>query len=85
MNDAETVAKGHRASIELRETEDAFNQLRGKILEEIVKTSPSQPDKVLKLHLSVQNLEAVRKALLLMVQNGEYAEQALAQAGLTRA
>lgn len=85
MNDAETAARGRRAASELRETEDAFQLLRSRLLEEIAATSPSQPEKILKLHQSVQVLSGVREALMLMVRNGEVADMALAQSGLSRA
>lgn len=85
MNDAETAAKGRRAASELRETEEAFATLRQRLLDEIAATSPGQPDKVLKLHMSVQNLTAVKTALMLMVQAGQVADAAMAQSGLNRA
>ena len=84
MNDADAAAKGHRARAELDQTREAFDKLKDALVRELVGTSPSQPDKVLKLHLAIQNLTGVRQALLDMVQNGQVAEAAMAAAGLTR-
>lgn len=85
MNDEETAAKGRRARAEYRETEGAFAKLRKAALDELVKTSPENTAKILKLHMTAQTLSAVQEALMRVVQAGEYAEQALAQAGLNRA
>ncbi len=84
MSDLDTAAKGRRAGIELRETEEAFDRLRAAMLNEIAATSPENERKILKLHAAVQTLGAVRSALIGMVQNGQIAEQALAQNGLNR-
>jgi hypothetical protein len=84
MSEAAAVARGQRARAELEETAAAFDRVREAILEELAQTSPGQPDKVLKLHLAVQNLAAVRQALFRVAENGELARHAIAAAGLTR-
>lgn len=84
MSDAAAAARGQRAETELAETAAAFDRVREAILEELAQTSPGQPEKVLKLHLAVQNLAAVRQALFQVVENGQLARHAIATAGLTR-
>jgi hypothetical protein len=84
MDDHEALARSHRAEAELTETSSAFDAVRDAILRELTNTSPAQPEKVLKLHLAVQNLEAVRQVLMNVVAGGAIAREALAVAGLTR-
>ncbi len=84
MTDEQAVAKGHRAANEYAETNEAFDQVKAAILKTMVETSPGQPDKILKLHTAAQNLEAVRQALMGVIQSGQMAEHAIALAGLTR-
>ena len=84
MSDAIRVARGHAAERELTETEAAFDAVRDAILREMVSTSPAHPDKVLKLHLAVQNLDAVKTALRGVIEDGQVAAHAIAAAGLTR-
>ena len=84
MTDEQAVAKGHRAANEYAETNEAFDQVKAAILKTMVETSPAQPDKILKLHTAAQNLEAVRQALMGVIQSGQMAEHAIALAGLTR-
>jgi uncharacterized membrane protein len=84
------IERGRRAAGELAETEAAFEAVKAAILKTLVAASPAQPEKILKLHLAVQNLEAVRQALAKTVAAGEVAafaqaaEAAIAEAGLTR-
>lgn len=84
MTDEQTAAKGHRAANEYAETHEAFDAVKAAILKALVETSPGQPEKILKLHTAAQNVEAVRKALMGVIQSGQMAEHAIAQAGLTR-
>lgn len=83
MNDEAVAAKGARAERELNETREAFEAVRQAIIEELIGTSPANADKVLKLHLAIQNLTAVQKALINVVTSGQIAKHALSQAGLT--
>lgn len=78
------AARGHRAFHELEEVSAAFERVRGAILAELAQTPVSQPEKVLKLHMAVSNLTAVREAMQHVIDNGEVARAAIAQAGLTR-
>ncbi len=84
------VARGVRAGHELQETEAAFAAVRQALLEALARTPVGADAKVLKLHTSLQNLAAVREALLKTVAAGEHAgyaraaEDAIAEAGLTR-
>jgi hypothetical protein len=84
MTDEEAAAKGYRAEREYAETEEAFEAVRKAILDELVGTTITHTDKILKLHAAAQNLDAVKKALMDVVQNGQIARVALAQTGLTR-
>ena len=84
MNDAERAARGRRAADELAETEAAFASVEAAILAELTRTSITQPEKVLKLHAAIQNLAAVKQALVSVVTDGQLAEHAIAIAGLTR-
>lgn len=83
-DDHERIAKGQRASRELEMTSEAFAKVRAAILNELAATSPSNPDKILKLHMAAQNLDAVKSALLGVAQDGQIAEHAIAASGLTR-
>lgn len=84
------IARGARAASELTETEAAFDAVRGAILKTLAETPVGSDAKVLKLHMSVQNLTAVREALMRVVDAGAHAnyareaEDAIAVAGLTR-
>lgn len=86
MTDVDRIAanRGQQAQREWAEVEAAFDRVREAILNNLAETSPAMPDKVLKLHMSVQNLTAVRQAVFDVINNGAYAQQALASAGLTR-
>lgn len=84
MTDEERVQKGNQAANELRMTGEAFDKVRDAILAELVQTSPGQPEKVLALHRAVQNLTAVKTALIGVVNDGLMARDAIAKAGLTR-
>lgn len=84
MSDHEAVARGQRAMNELEEVGAAFERVRDAILAEMAQTPVSQPEKVLKLHMAVQNLAAVKQALREVIDNGEVARTAIAIAGLTR-
>lgn len=91
-NHHEDAERGRVAEFEYRETERAFGAVRAAILNAIAATPPMHADKILKLHMSVQNLAAVRQALLKTLQAGQVAEaalkfeaeQAIAAEGLTR-
>jgi hypothetical protein len=80
--DDERAAKGRRAQQQYRELEQAFDKTAQAIVTRLAQTPPEKPETVLKLHLALQNLAAVRKALMEMAQDGAIAEVALARAGL---
>lgn len=90
MSHAESIARGHRAQTELQETEAAFEAVKAAILKAIAETPVGADAKVLKLHMSLGNLAAVREALTRVIAAGEHAryareaEEAIAVAGLTR-
>ena len=83
------VARGRRAEAELAETTAAFEAVRASLLSALAQTPVGADARVLKLHMSLQNLAAVREALVKTVAAGEHAgyaraaEDAIAEAGLT--
>lgn len=84
------ILRGRRAEAELAETAAAFEAVRGALMAALAQTPVGADGKVLKLHMSLQNLAAVREALTKTVAAGEHAgfaraaEDAIAEAGLTR-
>lgn len=85
------VLRGLRAEVELAETAAAFDAVRAALLDALARTPVGADGKVLKLHMSLQNLAAVREALVKTIASGEHAgfaraaADAIAEAGLTRA
>lgn len=84
MTDEEAQRAGQEAQREYTQVAGAFDRVRGAILQELSVTPVGQPEKVLKLHMAVQNLTAVERALQEVITNGVVASQALAMTGLTR-
>ena len=82
FEDQDRAARGRRAAQEFRELDAAFQRTSDAIMTKLVQTSPERPETIMKLHMSLQNLAAVRKALLEMAQDGAIAEVVLANAGL---
>lgn len=84
------VLRGRRAEAELAETAAAFDAVRAALLTAIAQAPVGADAKVLKLHMSLQNLAAVREALMKTIAAGEHssyaqaAAEAIAEAGLTR-
>lgn len=84
------VLRGRRAELELVETQAAFEAVRSALITALAQTPVGADGKVLKLHASIQNLAAVREALMKTVAAGEHAgyvraaEDAVAEVGLTR-
>lgn len=87
MDEPTVVARGHRAFNELEEVGAAFERVRQVLLDEIAQCPVGSDSKILKLHMSVQNLAAVKKALQDTINNGlvaQAARDAIAVHGLTR-
>jgi hypothetical protein len=84
MDDDTRTARGHRAFNELQEVGDAFDRVEAALLKSLAETPVGADVKVLKLHMAVQNLAAVRQALREVIDDGRVAEHAIAVAGLTR-
>jgi hypothetical protein len=84
------VLRGLKAEAELAETEAAFEAVRAALLAALAQTPVGADAKVLKLHMSLQNLAAVREALAKTIAGGRHAsyaraaEEAIAEAGVTR-
>lgn len=83
MTDDERVSRGHRARQEYSLTAEAFEGVKAHLLEQLSTTPGDQPAKVLQLHTAIQNLALVRKALFLVIEDGNVAA-AIAESGLTR-
>ena len=83
MNDDEIAARGAQAQREWTEIEAAFDRVADAIMSTLAETPVGQDTKVLKLHLSLQNLSAVRKAVFDVVDNGKIARAAISAQGLT--
>lgn len=84
MNDAEIASRGRMAAQEWTEVESAFSQVEAALIRALAATPVGQDAKVLKLHMAVQNLDAVRAAIQQVISAGLIAEHAISQAGLTR-
>lgn len=87
---AADVLRGLKAEAELAETARAFEAVRAALTAALAQTPVGADAKVLKLHMSLQNLAAVREALMKTVAAGRHAdhvraaEDAIAECGLTR-
>lgn len=87
---ARDAQRGARAAAELAETAAAFEAVRAALLQDLAQTPVGQDAKVLKLHVSLQNLAQVREALTRTISAGQHAgyaraaAEAIAVAGLTR-
>jgi hypothetical protein len=84
MTEEERQARGQRALQEYAEVEGAFAQVEAAILRTLSETPVGQDAKVLKLHMAVQNLAAVKQAIRDVIDDGQMATAAIASAGLTR-
>lgn len=84
MSDESTARRGQAAQREWNEVEAAFDRVRVAIVKNLTETSPHQVEKILKLHMAVQNLDAVQQAIMDVINNGAVAQHALALQGLTR-
>jgi hypothetical protein len=84
MSEQDRISKGQRAASEWRESEEAFAKVEGVLIRELTQTPVGASQKVLNLHMAVQNLAAVRQAIRAVIDDGLMAEHAVAVAGLTR-
>lgn len=84
MTDEERLIRGQQAGLEYRELEAAFAKVEAVLVRTLTETPIGADPKVLRLHMSIQNLAAVKQALLAVAQDGMMAEHAIAVAGLTR-
>jgi hypothetical protein len=90
MNEDDRIQRAQRAAHEWREIGGAFDAVEAALLRELIQTPVGQEPKVLNLHKAIQNLAAVRQAVLMVVQDGQVADvelrarSAISQAGFTR-
>ena len=83
MTEDERIARGRQASQELRVTEDAFAAVRQTLVEAMIATPPDNETGIMKRHQAIQVLDMVRKALMLVVADGDMA-RAAQESGLNR-
>lgn len=88
---SELIDRGRRAERELSETEAAFTAVEDAILRALRETGVGNDDKILKLHMSLHNLAAIRAAIGKVIRDGKdaasyarAADDAIAEEGLTR-
>lgn len=84
MSDEARAARGSRAFNELEEVGAAFDAVERALLRSLADTPVGADVKVLKLHMAVQNLSAVKQAMREVIDDGLVARDAIAVAGLTR-
>lgn len=77
--DRAAVARGQKAEVELELLDEAFDQLKAAAIEEWLNTSSGQVEKRERLHQVAAMTDAVRAALMKIVNDGAYARVALAQ------
>lgn len=82
MSDDRT-ARAHRAFNELSEINDAFDRVEAALVKAMRDAPVGADPMILRLHMSLQNLAAVKKAVQLVTDDGLMAEDALARAELT--
>lgn len=85
MTDEQRAARGRRAAQEFQELEPAFEAVEKALWATLRECPIGQDAKILRLHMAVDNLSAVRAAIKSVVSEGMLAEHAIAVAGLTRA
>ena len=71
---SQDISRGRQATRELQETAAAFDAVKAAIVKAISETPVGADAKVLKLHMSLQNLAAVREALMKTISAGNHAE-----------
>jgi hypothetical protein len=76
MSDPVAIARGARAKVELVETEAAFEAVRAAMIKRLVSTATAASDERERLYHGVQVLDAVRAALVKVVNTGKLEEAA---------
>jgi hypothetical protein len=84
MTREDEIGRGREAAQELRITEEAFSSVEAAIIRALGETPVGADVKIIRLHMSLQNLAAVRQAVRSVIDSGQMAEAAVAQAGLLR-
>jgi hypothetical protein len=83
LTEDERMNRGRQAAHELRVTEEAFAAVRQYLVDAMVETSPENEAGIMKRHQAVQVLDMVRKALILVVADGDIV-RAAQESGLNR-
>lgn len=84
ITDDEAAARGRRALNELAEVSAALDAIKSGAVRMMIETSPTQIEKILRLHQTAQTMDAIHAALRDVIDNGTIAEHAISRAGLTR-
>jgi hypothetical protein len=84
MNDEQRIARGQRAQSEMSLTEEVFDGVRTVLIEQLVELPPTEPEQILEVHRSIQNLARVRKAMMAVINDGMVVAKAVEIAALTR-
>ena len=74
MTEHERVARGHRAFNELQEVNAAFDQVEAVLVRELTQAPVGADVKILRLHMSLQNLAAIRLAVRNIIDDGLMAD-----------
>jgi hypothetical protein len=82
ISDSERAAHARAAEAELRVTAAAFDEIRAAVIEKWAATGLDQAATREKFYLSVQCIDAVKKALLRAVQDGEVVRHSQEMAAL---
>lgn len=85
------AARGRKAEMEYQEVEAAFDAVEAALLKAWQETPIGADAKVLKLHMAMHNMDAVRTAIMRTIRAGKDAEamllaarEAIADQGLTQ-
>jgi hypothetical protein len=84
MTDEDTVARGHRAASEYRELEAAFKRIEDAYLAELLKAPMGADDRILGLHMAIQNLRGVEAVLKNFISSGQIAQELIGRAEKAR-
>jgi hypothetical protein len=80
MHDEEVAARGRRAGAEYRELESAFARVEDAYLTELLKAPMGGDERILGLHMAIQNLRGVKQVLLDAIANGKVSEELIERA-----
>lgn len=71
MTDAEAAVAGRNAEQAMAVIDPALNKVRDALISAMLAASPEQTDRVLILHRTAQNIDALRKVIEGVIANGK--------------